>query len=92
MCGCLDCQHLKLMTMMAILLQAPYFVITSVDSKCITEMKRERKKKEIFLGGCDLPIPVPGIIASEEPGLSAERETGGGRRGPFDVMWGPEAG
>ncbi len=55
-------------------------------------MKRERKKKEIFLGGCDLPIPVPGIIASEEPGLSAERETGGGRRGPFDVMWGPEAG
>jgi hypothetical protein len=80
------------MTMMAILLQAPYFVITSVDSKCITEMKRERKKKEIFLGGCDLPIPVPGIIASEEPGLSAERETGGGRRGPFDVMWGPEAG
>lgn len=55
-------------------------------------MQRERKKKEIFLGGCDLPIPVPGIIASEVPGLSAERETGGGRRGPFDVMWGPDAG
>jgi hypothetical protein len=40
----------------------------------------------------DSPIPVPGIIASEVPGLSAERETGGGRRGPFDVMWGPDAG
>jgi hypothetical protein len=81
------------MMMMVILLQAPYFVITSVDSKSITEMQREREKeKGIFLGGCDLPIPVPGIIASEGPGLSAERETGGGRRGPFDVMWGPDAG
>jgi hypothetical protein len=47
MCGCLDCQHLKLMTMMVILLQAPYFVITSVDSKSVTEMQTE-KEKEIF--------------------------------------------